>query len=236
MKQLLSDFWLDKKNRQLAPQEKLLLIYLLSNAHNNPLGVYYLPHEYIACDLDWDTNMIDSSLSILCSMDFISYVDNVVWIKDIFNKFLMENEITTIKQLKFLLMPYKNSDIYNDLYTYGMEVLNLATPTVTEKPIKRKLKNTVVPIEYSEDFKKFWEVYPKQTRINSSYTAYNDFFKVNTDISADTLLECAKKYSQECSEQGREEKYIKSIKNFLDGFYRDFLPMKITKQDGYDFF
>lgn len=210
--------WLSKDVRMLDVREKLLYVYLLTNAHFREIGVYFLPTNYISYDLNWSPEDVDASLSILCSLDLIEYsADGIVLIKKLWEQALISNE-----NLLNAILPFKGYEMYDRLYQ------------CIEKPVSepvrktKKTKTVVTNTEgYSEDFERFWEAYPRKDFKVSSFTAYNKALKENKDMGAEQFLICAQNYNKDCIEKRTETKFIKKAKNFfVDGFFRDFLPQE----------
>ena len=78
-----SDFWINPDNTalmQLGTDAKLMAIYLQGNAHNNMLGVYYLPLLYAASDLKQSVKKVRSTLEKLCNLSYCQYDEQTQYI------------------------------------------------------------------------------------------------------------------------------------------------------------
>lgn len=86
-----------------------------------------------------------------------------------------------------------------------------------ERKGKKKKGNTD---EYTDDFLKFWEYYP---RSDNKRGAFNHFKKLVKEYEAKDLIQTAINYSQ--ATNGIDKKFIKKGNNFFgDGVYEDYLP------------
>lgn len=61
--------------RRWDDQEKLLGLYLLTCAHRNLEGLYWLPKAYIAADLGWPPKTVARALTTLIDAGFCQYDD-----------------------------------------------------------------------------------------------------------------------------------------------------------------
>lgn len=84
--------------------------------------------------------------------------------------------------------------------------------------------------KYSEDFEKFWSVYPR--RIDKG-NAYKKFLARTKDgWSGGEIVEAAQKYASECKMLHTDQQYIKHPKTFLSEAlpFKDYLPDKDAQQ------
>jgi len=69
-------------------------------------------------------------------------------------------------------------------------------------------------IDYSDDFKKFWAVYPRPIFKTASFTAWKS--AINIDGAApNKIIRSAKEYASQCEVEHREEKHIMHPETFL---------------------
>ena len=95
--------------------------------------------------------------------------------------------------------------------------------TQETKP-KQKLKET--KSDYSDEFKIFWETYPRK---EGKATAYKRFKKALKNYPIEDLLKAAENYAQ--AVQGTEPKFIKKANNFFgDETYLDYIEMEPLKK------
>ena len=68
-----SQIWSDEKFRVLSQDAKYLFIYILTNPHSNGIGIYYLPKQYIECDLEWSAKQLAIPFEELLNSGLILY-------------------------------------------------------------------------------------------------------------------------------------------------------------------
>lgn len=68
-----SQIWADEKFRSLSESAKFLFLYILTSPHGNSIGVYVLPKQYIACDLEWSEKQLTIPFSELLEAGLILY-------------------------------------------------------------------------------------------------------------------------------------------------------------------
>lgn len=64
-KNIHENFWRDGDIRTLSSDDQLMLLYLITNHHSHFSGIYHLPKEYIAADLNWTPQKIDRAFENL---------------------------------------------------------------------------------------------------------------------------------------------------------------------------
>lgn len=69
------------------------------------------------------------------------------------------------------------------------------------------------PEQYTEDFKRFWEVYPRKVDKGACYKKYNA--RLKDGYSPDELFTAAQNYAQQCHRENTEQRFIKHGKTFL---------------------
>jgi hypothetical protein len=80
-----STFWTGETGRKLreaGPEAQLVALYLLSNSHRNPLGIYYLPKLLISHETALDAKGASKGLQRGIQSSFCAYDDHseVVWV------------------------------------------------------------------------------------------------------------------------------------------------------------
>jgi hypothetical protein len=77
--------------------------------------------------------------------------------------------------------------------------------------------------DYTEDFKAFWQVYPRKMGKTAAFKAWNA--RLKEKVSPDDLIKAAKNYAAKCKADKTEERYIKHAETFLgpNKRYEDYL-------------
>lgn len=93
-----SQIWADEKFRALSESAKFLFLYILTSPHGNSIGVYVLPKQYIACDLEWSDKQLSIPFDELLAAGLILYDDpsRLICIKNQ----LKHNPLENPKQVK----------------------------------------------------------------------------------------------------------------------------------------
>lgn len=93
----------------------------------------------------------------------------------------------------------------------------------TEEELEEELEIEKKKKEYSAQFQKFWELYPRKIEKKKAYKCF--MTRLNEGFSEDELIEAAKNYADECKKEKRDPKYIKHASTFLgsDTPFTDYL-------------
>lgn len=108
-----------------------------------------------------------------------------------------------------------NSTINNSQYIYN-------TPLVPKKGNDKKLKDKD---EFSDEFLKFWNIYPRKIEKQGAWKAWN--VRIKEKIPPEDMITAAENYAEVCRLQQTEEKFIKHPKTFLGPSrpFEDFIKM-----------
>ncbi len=68
-------------------------------------------------------------------------------------------------------------------------------------------------VEYSEDFERFWSVYPRKVEKRRAFKCWQT--RLREGYTADELIRAAEAYAEECRRKGRTKDYIKHASTFL---------------------
>lgn len=84
--------------------------------------------------------------------------------------------------------------------------------------------------KYSEEFERFWSVYPRKVDKGNAYKKF--LARTKEGWSGEEIVEAAQKYSAECKRLHTEQQYIKHPKTFLSDAlpFKDYLPSKDIQQ------
>ncbi len=92
-----SRFWISDDVELLSDEAKLMALYLLTCRHSNMVGIYRLPLNYIAADLDWDVAKVSRTLSELTANNFLTYAERQKYV--CIHKFMEHNPADNIAQM-----------------------------------------------------------------------------------------------------------------------------------------
>ncbi len=84
--------------------------------------------------------------------------------------------------------------------------------------------------KYSEEFEKFWSVYPRRIDKGNAYKKF--LTRTKEGWSGEEIFEAAQKYADECRRLHTDVQYIKHPKTFLSDAlpFKDYLPDKDAQQ------
>ena len=113
-----------------------------------------------------------------------------------------------------------------------------------ETPRLPKPKESISPAEpktnkaidnYTTDFEKLWEIYPRKVDKAQAYKKYKA--RLEDGFSHEQLYEAVKNYSAQCKKDRTEDKYIKHGKTFLGEStpFLDYLPKDKPLQQEADY-
>lgn len=77
-----TSFWTDPKVRQLAPDGKLLMLYLITCPHTNVGGIYYVPEIVVLHETGMKKNALDTLWNTLSKLGLVlrDHQTEVVWV------------------------------------------------------------------------------------------------------------------------------------------------------------
>jgi hypothetical protein len=99
-----SQIWQDEKFIKLSEQGKYLFLYVLTSPHNNALGLYVLPRQYICSDLGWTPKQLRKPFEELLRERLILYdtAVNLICIKNHLKHNTVENKNQAIAARKIV--------------------------------------------------------------------------------------------------------------------------------------
>jgi hypothetical protein len=89
--------------------------------------------------------------------------------------------------------------------------------------------------EYTEDFQKFWSVYPRKL---CKQVAFESYRRIVPQYPPDDVIESAREYADQCAKDQREEKFILHPATFLNkGRWKDYCfdrdgPREVKEKPG----
>ena len=113
-------------------------------------------------------------------------------------------------------------------------IISAPKPTILhEEPVQEKVEpeKKKPSEEYSEGFKKFWEIYPRKVGKGEAFKKYKA--RTKAGWSPDELYEAAVNYAAKVTRERTEQMYIKHPATFLSDTepFTDFLPKKNEVQN-----
>jgi hypothetical protein len=112
-----SKFWDDEKVIAWDDDTKLLSLYLATCKHNNILGCYTIPLNYICADLRWNDKRLAKPFAKLLLDRFIQYDDNSYLI--FVHNYLVHNPLDNVNQV--ISAQNKLSDLPTSLIMQGLK-------------------------------------------------------------------------------------------------------------------
>lgn len=114
-----------------------------------------------------------------------------------------------------------------------------ASETRSEKPKQSEARSSKAdngiaveekPEKYSEEFERFWSVYPRRIDKGNAYKKF--LTRTKEGWSGEEIVQAAQKYAEECKKLHTDFQYIKHPKTFLSDAlpFKDYLPDKDTRQ------
>ena len=192
------NFWTGETGRKLreaGPEAQLVALYLLSNSHRNPLGLYYLPKMLISHETALSDQGASKGLQRGIQAGFCAWegVSEVVWVyKMAFYQIGPELTVTD-KRVKWVNDLYKglpnNQFLWAFWKDYG-EKYHIERPRGFEGAweghrspteanininINNNISNTLVqkPKPSTKDFETFWTAYPKKRKKADALKAWS---------------------------------------------------------------
>jgi len=109
----------------------------------------------------------------------------------------------------------------SDLTSGSAQIRPVDKEKVLNKTSKESL-NKQSDSEYTDDFNKFWDLYPRKIGKKESFKTYLKVLKQGGQ--AEEIITAANNYAFYCKQMKTEERYIKHAKTFLnDERYKDYL-------------
>jgi hypothetical protein len=80
---IAASFWTDPKVKKLAPEGKLLLLYLITNPYTHVSGIYVLNLKHAAMDIGLNLNTLSRNLDTLSGLGFCAFDSDldVIWVR-----------------------------------------------------------------------------------------------------------------------------------------------------------
>ena len=200
-------FWTDPKiDENFSPEDKFFFLYLLTNPHTNLCGCYEVSYKQLSNETGYTRESIITLISRFEKVYNLIRYDNSTSEMLILNwkKYNWSSSPKFEKPLHEEIAKVKNAQFREFLLgeRYSIDTVSQNADTVSQTPVTVTVTDTASvidrPLDYNptketkkvrkkyedtEDFKRFWDAYPKQ---KGKTEAREAFAKV--DVPIDVLL------------------------------------------------
>ena len=220
-------FWTDNKVVDMfSPEDKLFFLYLLTNPHTTQLGVYPINKRVMAFELGY-------SLEAVCVLidrfqnkyKLIRYSEETgeVAIKNYLRhsivkggkpvEDLLVKEISRVKDKGLLSYVYQGIHTDENLIPTVNKILSLLNKNNdNDNEVTSHVTSNVTYHVTSEDFGRFWEVYPKKKGKGDAEKAFR---KANVDV--DVLINAVNRQKQSEDWLKEDGRFIPYPATWLNG-------------------
>ena len=220
-------FWTDNKVVDMfSPEDKLFFLYLLTNPHTTQLGVYQINKRVMAFELGY-------SLEAVCVLidrfqnkyKLIRYSEETgeVAIKNYLRhsivkggkpvEDLLVKEISRVKDKGLLSYVYQGIHTDENLIPTVNKILSLLNKNNdNDNEVTSHVTSNVTYHVTSEDFGRFWEVYPKKKGKGDAEKAFR---KANVDV--DVLINAVNRQKQSEDWLKEDGRFIPYPATWLNG-------------------
>ena len=180
----------------------------------------YTP-EVLATLVGHHVGIVEKALEIFKNLELIEILDNgAIYMMDIQN--YIGKASTEADRQREYYNRVKEERALLQVLDNGTELM--AQSQGTESVGKPEGKSNKAISNYSTDFEKFWDAYPRKADKAQAYKKY--MARLKDGFAHEQLLEAAKNYAEQCKRDRTEDKYIKHGKTFLgeSTSFLDYLP------------
>ena len=112
-------------------------------------------------------------------------------------------------------------------------IINMPEPVPVKEPAAevKKPEKKRTSIDYSDEFLRFWKVYPRQDNKSEAYKSF--MARIKEGVPADELILAATNYAAECRKRHTEKQFTMQAKTFLGPNirFKDFVEEKNGTED-----
>jgi len=175
-------------------------------------------------------NMMHMKIDIvdmLIKYNYISVIDGKLYLDDWYNQqSIYYKKMDEKKKCAERVRKYraKKKSKVRDNINIGCEVIKKDIAEDENKNVKKyKREKRLIP-NYSEQFEKFWKIYPKKLGKIKAYEMYNE--RIMDGWTHEQIYKATENYSRYVRVHKTEDKYIKFAKNFLSEKvpFTDYIP------------
>lgn len=193
-----SRFWSDPKVKKLSSQEKLIFLYLVTNAHTHVSGIYHLAPHTIAVEIGLPLATVKTALNTLSKHDIIRFIsaENLVWVMKMMmyqgrgEKHARSAAYHLVEDLHNCSLTKEFVQVYPDVKPFLDTLLDRVSKIKLHQTTpESNIPDTYIPdsnIPESSDsesisfqrFDEFWKSYPRKENKPNARTAWK---KLNPD-------------------------------------------------------
>lgn len=202
----------------------------------------WINYKYIIESLplcDFYNQKIKKHLDILASFGIIALEKdngNNIYFKllpkhrILFEKNYQPRENFTNPLVKNYQPPRKNFTHNNNKESISKNNNNDSNPPTPQRESESEKAQTSKASEYTEEFEKFWNEYPRKLNKKLAFKAWNTCLKAK--VNADLLISKAKEYADSVKARGTQDQYIKHAQSWLNGgCYENDYTALLNQQD-----
>jgi hypothetical protein len=162
--------WSDDWFESINPSEKLLWIYLLTNAQTNMLGIYEISIKRIQFETGLNKEIIEKALKGFESVKKAIYNNGFIILPNWMKNQAMNTNMVKSAETLFLNLPNHLIDclISNGFESFESLSKGLVILPKIEKEIEREIEKEI-KIENGKDFEIFWKAYPKKKNKDKAF-------------------------------------------------------------------
>ena len=241
-------FWTDPKiDENFSPEDKYFFLYLLTNPHTNLCGCYEVSYKQLSNETGYTRDSIIALISRFENTYNLIRYDNKSSEMLILNwkKYNWSSSPKFEKPLYEEIAKVKNPQFREFLLgeRYSIDTVSDNKDTVSQSPVTVSVTDTVSVIditssntkktvrkknEDTEDFKAFWDAYPKHQNKQAARTAFE-----KVDVPLHTLLDAIEEQKRSKQWLKDDGEYIPLPSTWLNGKrWEDSMKVDVPKSDG----
>ena len=218
-------FWNDEKVMELfTPEDKLFMLYLLTNPHTTQLGIYVINKKSMAFELGYSLDTINILLDRFENKyKIIKYSNETreIAIKNYLKYSIikggkpvedcLEKEIKQVKDKKLLIYIFNNIVNYNNINITVNNIINkyinIYNNNDNDVSYHDSYHDSLPKVNYEDEFEELWKLYPKKVGKKKSLDYY---IKARKDkVPFDKIKQGIENYNEYIKETKTKMQYVK---------------------------
>ena len=219
------DFWNDEKVMDtFSPEDKLFMLYLLTNPHTTQLGIYAINQKHMSFELGYTVDVINVLLERFENKyHMIKYSQKTkeIAIKNFLKHSIIKGGKPVEDCLKKEVTKVKDKSLFKFVCDglSGCETLNETVKKILSFLIENEIdkdndnerivdeSSTNRKITYKNEFETLWKLYPNKKGKENALKSYIKARK--SGVTYETVEQGIIDYTKECEVKHREKQYIK---------------------------